>query len=157
MEWKRKPNKEDKEAARGLEASLPSRNPREALDSEQEWGRNNKQGFCVYYVGINDLFGISHALPVEVASTYCSSPLLQHQKKEKQKHQMAWLLAQRSWSKCLGKFNLILFVLGIGNPSFSLIFGEEIILHFPSSLHQNEAWWLTGSVFGLVLSSQLEF
>lgn len=39
--------------------------------------------------------------------------------------------------------NLILFTLGIGNPSFSLTFGEEIIPHFPSSLCQNEACWLT--------------
>jgi len=48
MEWKLKPNNEDKEAARGLEASLPSRNPREALASEQsEEGVANRDSVCI--------------------------------------------------------------------------------------------------------------
>lgn len=93
MEWKLKPNNEDKEAARALEASLPSRNPREALDSEQEWRRKSEQGFRVYHAEITDLFGISSAFPMEMASKYWAVPILQHQKKkkEKQRRQMVWL------------------------------------------------------------------
>lgn len=91
MEWKLKPNNEDKEAARAMEANLPSRNPREALDSEQEWRRKSEQGFHVYYVGITDLFGISSAFPMEMASKYWADPFSSIKKKEKQGRQMVWL------------------------------------------------------------------